>query len=119
VFAYANIGHLKVNFQYIGMQFLALVSLYIFLIPLSVTVHHSIGTRGGTQFYSCHTYKFWPNILKVIFVVLIVVSWCDRVVRLMCTDLSEAISDEGGTKFLRIIGIKHTSLHGVTFRRRQ
>jgi hypothetical protein len=108
----------RLNIQYIGMQFLALVSLYILLMPLSVTVHHSIGTQEGTQFYSCHTYKFRPYILKVTFVVLVVVSWCHRVVRLMCTDLSEAISDEGGTKFLRIIG-KHTSLHGVTFRRRQ
>jgi len=86
------------------MQFLALVSMSIFLIPLSVTLHHSIGTREGTQFYSCHTYKFRSYILKVTFVVIIVVSWCHRVVHLMCTDVSEATADEGGTKFLRIIG---------------
>jgi len=99
VFSYANIGHLKVKLPVYWNTVSALVSMYIFLIPLCVTVHHSVGTREGTQFYSCHIYKFGPNILKVTYVVLDVVSWCHRVVRLMCTDLSETISDEGGTKF--------------------
>jgi hypothetical protein len=74
VFTYANIGSLKVKFQYIESKVSCLSFIIYFPRPLSDTVHQSIGTREGNQFYSCHTCKLRQYIFKVTFVVLLVVS---------------------------------------------